>query len=147
MVVVLATFTKRAQFPFRSWLPAAMAAPTPVSSLVHSSTLVTAGIYFLIRFKNLFSYNIFYMICIVGLFTMFFSRFCAIMEMDVKKVVAFSTLRQLGFMCFCVGVKYIKLCFFYLLVHACFKALMFISVGVFMVYGGHNQDIRKLRKL
>lgn len=146
-LILFATFTKRAQFPFRRWLPAAMAAPTPVSSLVHSSTLVTAGIYFLIRFNNLFSYGFCYVIRGIGLFTMFFSSFCAIMEMDLKKVVAFSTLRQLGFMCFSVGINFRGLCFFYLLVHACFKALMFISVGILMVFGGHNQDIRRLRKI
>lgn len=146
-LILFATFTKRAQFPFRSWLPAAMAAPTPVSSLVHSSTLVTAGIYFLIRFKNLFSYGFCFIISGVGLFTMFFSSICAIMDMDLKKIVAFSTLRQLGFMCFTVGVNFTGLCFFYLLVHACFKALMFISVGVLMVFRGHNQDIRSLRNL
>nr|QLY89804.1 NADH dehydrogenase subunit 5 [Bdellocephala punctata] len=144
LFLVLGSFTKSAQFPFSSWLPAAMAAPTPVSSLVHSSTLVTAGIYFLIRFSPILSSGIMLFVGVIGIFTMFFASLCAVLESDVKKIVAFSTLSQLGFMCFCVSVGLVSFSFFYLLIHACFKALMFISVGIFMLCGEHSQDIRNI---
>lgn len=130
--IVMVAITKRAQIPFSYWLPAAISAPTPVSALVHSSTLVTAGVYFLIR------------VCLrvdrmpvvgsllllwVGLFTINIAGFRACFEVDFKKVIALSTLSQLGVIIFSLRLGYYMLAFFHLMSHAFFKALIFISVG------------------
>lgn len=139
-VVVIGCVTKRAQIPFSSWLPAAMAAPTPVSSLVHSSTLVTAGVYLLIRFNYIFSY--FRFLCVVSLFTMFLAGGCALFEKDFKKVVAISTLSQLGFIVFSVSMNYWMLGFFHIMFHAFFKSSLFLSTGSLMHYFLGNQDSR-----
>nr|YP_011036739.1 NADH dehydrogenase subunit 5 [Xestocephalus cognatus]WRK21343.1 NADH dehydrogenase subunit 5 [Xestocephalus cognatus] len=140
-IFIFSCFTKSAQVPFSCWLPAAMAAPTPVSALVHSSTLVTAGVYLLIRFfmgLNSFFFFFFFF----GLFTMFFSSFCAIFEFDLKSVIALSTLSQLGLMISCLFSGYVDLSFFHLISHAMFKSLLFLCAGVFIFYMGNNQDIR-----
>jgi NADH-ubiquinone oxidoreductase chain 5 len=97
--VVFGAITKSAQIPFSAWLPAAMAAPTPVSSLVHSSTLVTAGVYVLVRF-NVFFLSFSLGLAVFSLFTMFLAGFCACFEGDFKKIIAISTLSQLGFIIF-----------------------------------------------
>lgn len=139
----LACFSKSAQFPFMSWLPAAITAPTPVSSLVHSSTLVTAGVYLIIRF-NLFLHNYLYFSILfsVGLFTIGVGGFLAILETDFKKVVAFSTLRQLGFLMFILSFGEVRICFFHLLTHAIFKSFLFIMCGIFIAYRYGGQDAR-----
>nr|UZF66146.1 NADH dehydrogenase subunit 5 [Neodiprion qinghaiicus] len=145
MMIFISSFTKSAQIPFSSWLPAAMAAPTPVSSLVHSSTLVTAGVYLLIRFSNLFdNENFIFLFLLLSSMTMFMSGLNANFEYDLKKIIALSTLSQLGLMMsiLLLGFKY--LAFFHLLMHAFFKALLFMCSGVF-IHGLNNfQDIRIL---
>nr|UQU69069.1 NADH dehydrogenase subunit 5 [Megabeleses sp.] len=141
--VVLASFTKSAQIPFSSWLPAAMAAPTPVSSLVHSSTLVTAGVYLMIRFENLFkSMEIMKWFLLISLLTMFMSGLNANLEYDLKKIIALSTLSQLGLMMSILFLGYSNLAFFHLLTHALFKALMFMCAGIFIHNLNNFQDIR-----
>nr|YP_010963621.1 NADH dehydrogenase subunit 5 [Pantaleon erectonodatus]WKZ08104.1 NADH dehydrogenase subunit 5 [Pantaleon erectonodatus] len=143
ILLVLSSFTKSAQIPFSCWLPAAMAAPTPVSSLVHSSTLVTAGVYLLIRFfDNLIVFN--YLFILMGLFTMVFSSFCANFEFDLKKIIAFSTLSQLGLMMTSIFMGFIDYSFFHLLIHAMFKSLLFLCSGIFIFFYLDNQDIRFL---
>jgi len=103
---VVGAFTKRAQIPFRAWLPAAIAAPTPVSSLVHSSTLVTAGVYLLFRHLNeLTRFSQLNFILIVGVATIIMARLSALNEKDIKKIVALSTLRQLGLMATRLGLN------------------------------------------
>nr|YP_010564709.1 NADH dehydrogenase subunit 5 [Nymphon australe]UZA61086.1 NADH dehydrogenase subunit 5 [Nymphon australe] len=143
MMLVLASMTKSAQFPFSAWLPAAMAAPTPVSSLVHSSTLVTAGVYILFRFSpsllNMFEGK-FLLIC--SIITMFMAGVCAFFEYDLKKIIALSTLSQLGVMMFSISMDLKLLAFFHLVVHAFFKALMFLSGGSLMHGYLGSQDIR-----
>jgi len=99
-----AATTKNAQIPFSSWLPAAMAAPTPVSALVHSSTLVTAGVYLLIRFRPSFSYWLNVILLLVSGLTMFMAGFGANFEFDLRIIIAVSTLRQLGLMIMTVAV-------------------------------------------
>lgn len=144
IIIILAAITKRAQIPFSSWLPAAMAAPTPVSALVHSSTLVTAGVYLLIRFNvYFFSSEIFiFILLLMGSLTILISGLGANFEIDFKKIIALSTLSQLGLMISILSIGYIKLAFFHLLIHALFKALLFLCAGIFIHRIINFQDIR-----
>nr|UOU85130.1 NADH dehydrogenase subunit 5 [Tipula paludosa] len=144
-LVVLAAMTKSAQIPFSSWLPAAMAAPTPVSALVHSSTLVTAGVYLLIRFNILLenTYLGQFLLLISGL-TMFMAGLGANFEFDLKKIIALSTLSQLGLMMSILSMGFYKLAFFHLLTHALFKALLFMCAGVVIHNMKNSQDIRMM---
>nr|UOU85312.1 NADH dehydrogenase subunit 5 [Mycomya fimbriata] len=147
-LVVLAAMTKSAQIPFSSWLPAAMAAPTPVSALVHSSTLVTAGVYLLIRF-NLLLVNswISQFLLLIGCLTMFMSGLGANFEFDLKKIIALSTLSQLGLMMSILAMGYPMLAFFHLLTHALFKALLFMCAGAIIHNNMNFQDIRTMGSL
>nr|UOU85195.1 NADH dehydrogenase subunit 5 [Empis stercorea] len=142
-LIMLAAMTKSAQIPFSSWLPAAMAAPTPVSALVHSSTLVTAGIYLLIRFNVLLvdSWMGQFLLLFSGL-TMFMAGLGANFEFDLKKIIALSTLSQLGLMMSILSMGFYKLAFFHLLTHALFKALLFMCAGAIIHNMNNNQDIR-----
>nr|YP_010582916.1 NADH dehydrogenase subunit 5 [Aguriahana triangularis]UGN61336.1 NADH dehydrogenase subunit 5 [Aguriahana triangularis] len=140
-MLIISSFTSSAQIPFSSWLPAAMAAPTPVSSLVHSSTLVTAGVYLLIRFFNQFNFNNMYML-FLSLTTMLMSSFCANYEFDLKKIIALSTLSQLGLMMSSLFLGMVNLSFYHLLSHAVFKSLLFLCSGIMIYYMNNNQDIR-----
>ncbi len=143
ILLVIARTTKSAQIPFSAWLPAAMAAPTPVSSLVHSSTLVTAGIYLLIRFNEQFvQCGILYYILIIGVCTILLAGLSALFERDIKKIVALSTLSQLGLIIRALGIGFWKLAFFHLVTHAFFKALLFISVGNMIHLRSDYQDLR-----
>nr|YP_009995305.1 NADH dehydrogenase subunit 5 [Ochthebius minoicus]QNP09708.1 NADH dehydrogenase subunit 5 [Ochthebius minoicus] len=141
-LVIFAAFTKSAQIPFSSWLPAAMAAPTPVSALVHSSTLVTAGIYLLIRFNFCFSYNQMMIMLFFSMMTMFMAGLGANFEFDLKKIIALSTLSQLGLMMSILFLGEYKLAFFHLLTHALFKALLFMCAGCIIHNLNNCQDIR-----
>nr|YP_009368774.1 NADH dehydrogenase subunit 5 [Thyestilla gebleri]ARN58019.1 NADH dehydrogenase subunit 5 [Thyestilla gebleri] len=141
-LVVLAAMTKSAQIPFSSWLPAAMAAPTPVSSLVHSSTLVTAGVYLLIRFNFAFSEKLMLVLLLFSSLTMFMSGLGANFEFDLKKIIALSTLSQLGLMMSILALGGYKLAFFHLLTHALFKALLFMCAGAMIHSLSNCQDIR-----
>ncbi|YP_009919183.1 NADH dehydrogenase subunit 5 (mitochondrion) [Rhodnius prolixus] len=141
-LVVLAGFTKSAQIPFSSWLPAAMAAPTPVSSLVHSSTLVTAGVYLLIRFSDLLlNVNCLFVLGL-SLMTMTMAGLSANVEYDLKKVIALSTLSQLGLMMSILFLGFPILAFLHLLTHAFFKALLFMCAGVMIHCMSDSQDMR-----
>nr|YP_010321644.1 NADH dehydrogenase subunit 5 [Chironomus nipponensis]UKO31637.1 NADH dehydrogenase subunit 5 [Chironomus nipponensis] len=147
-MVILAAMTKSAQIPFSSWLPAAMAAPTPVSALVHSSTLVTAGVYLLIRFSSLFVDTSLgkFLLLISGL-TMFMAGLGANFEFDLKKIIALSTLSQLGLMMSILAMGFYKLAFFHLLTHALFKALLFMCAGAIIHNMKNSQDIRDMGSL
>nr|YP_010981224.1 NADH dehydrogenase subunit 5 [Exoristobia philippinensis]WOE90354.1 NADH dehydrogenase subunit 5 [Exoristobia philippinensis] len=147
--IIIASFTKSAQFPFSSWLPAAMAAPTPVSSLVHSSTLVTAGVYLLIRFNNIIymNNNFLNFILYVGMITMFMAGLSANFEFDFKKIIAFSTLSQLGLMMVIYSMKLFILSYFHLVIHAMFKSMMFMCSGIIIHSMINNQDIRLMGNL
>lgn len=147
IILVGARITKRAQIPFSAWLPAAMAAPTPVSALVHSSTLVTAGVYLLIRFNYLLmSFDLLKYLILVGVFTMFIAGLGAMRELDIKKVIALSTLRQLGVMIITIGVGFPLIGFFHLVAHAFFKALLFICAGILIHNFKDYQDIRLMSR-
>nr|YP_010491911.1 NADH dehydrogenase subunit 5 [Oraesia emarginata]UWM92697.1 NADH dehydrogenase subunit 5 [Oraesia emarginata] len=142
-MIIMAAMTKSAQIPFSSWLPAAMAAPTPVSALVHSSTLVTAGVYLLIRF-NLLLVNTFFLkiLLLLSGLTMFMAGISANYEFDLKKIIALSTLSQLGLMMSILSMGLPNLAFFHLLTHAMFKALLFMCAGVIIHMMNDMQDIR-----
>jgi len=142
--ITLAAITKRAQIPFSSWLPAAIAAPTPVSALVHSSTLVTAGVFLLIRFypflHQLQGFN--KAALFIGVSTILIARFSAITECDIKKIIALSTLRQLGIIVTCLGLNLPIIAFIHMAIHALFKALLFIAAGSLINIHDHSQDLR-----
>nr|AVJ52469.1 NADH dehydrogenase subunit 5 [Symphylus caribbeanus] len=144
LLLTLAAFTKSAQIPFSSWLPAAMAAPTPVSALVHSSTLVTAGVYLLIRFSDLIlSYDVSFFL-LISCLTMFMSGLGANFEYDLKKIIALSTLSQLGLMMSSLFMGFPLLSYFHLLSHAFFKALLFLCAGLMIHCMSDSQDIRHM---
>lgn len=146
-LLVLAAFTKSAQIPFSSWLPAAIAAPTPVSALVHSSTLVTAGVYLLIRFSELlYNYNLNYFL-LISCLTIFISGLSANFEYDLKKIIALSTLSQLGLMIRMLFMGYSIYAYYHILTHAFFKALMFLCAGLIIHCINDSQDIRHMGNL
>nr|UZN43732.1 NADH dehydrogenase subunit 5 [Ixodes ovatus] len=143
--ILISGLTKSAQIPFSAWLPAAMAAPTPVSSLVHSSTLVTAGIYLLIRFSILFNYSFYSnILLILSSMTLFMAGVGANLEMDFKKIIAFSTLSQLGLIMLILSLGKMEMAFFHLLMHALFKSMLFLCAGLVIHSMGGIQDIRYL---
>ena len=147
-ILVISASTKSAQVPFSAWLPAAIAAPTPVSALVHSSTLVTAGVFLLIRFNFLLVNRYFsYILIIIGIFTIILAGAAAINEIDIKKIIALSTLSQLGVIIITLGFQEPVLSFFHLLSHAYFKAILFICAGIIIHNIRDYQDIRKIRSI
>nr|ANJ70403.1 NADH dehydrogenase subunit 5 [Haliplus immaculatus] len=146
-LVLIAGMTKSAQIPFSSWLPAAMAAPTPVSALVHSSTLVTAGVYLLIRFNLVLNSKLCLFLLLISVLTMFMAGLGANFEFDLKKIIALSTLSQLGLMMSILSLGNYKLAFFHLLTHALFKALLFMCAGSIIHNLNDIQDIRFMGNL
>jgi len=146
LTLIFAGLTKRAQYPFRSWLPAAMAAPTPVRALVHSSTLVTAGIFLIIRLRYWIplSDEGCKVLLFCGSVTCLLGGWAATYENDIKKIIALSTLSQLGVIVFCLGLSLPSLALFHLYTHALFKALLFIAAGHVLMATFGSQDIRLL---
>ena len=143
LLFLLTAFTKSAQYPFCNWLPLAIAAPTPVSSLVHRSTLVTAGIFLVFRYFFLFeSYYFLLLLFLGGLFTSFVAGFCSLWEPDFKKIIALSTLSQIGFLFFCLGISSPSLSFFHMVMHAFFKRCLFIQVGTLILINFGRQESR-----
>nr|YP_009192154.1 NADH dehydrogenase subunit 5 [Chaetopterus variopedatus]ALO81668.1 NADH dehydrogenase subunit 5 [Chaetopterus variopedatus] len=144
LLVMLAAITKSAQIPFSSWLPAAMAAPTPVSALVHSSTLVTAGVYLLIRFSPFLTSSFWACntLLVLSCLTSLMAGMSALFESDMKKIIALSTLSQLGIMMMSTALHMPQLTFFHLITHAMFKALLFICAGTLIHAYFNNQDLR-----
>nr|YP_009455678.1 NADH dehydrogenase subunit 5 [Lutraria maxima]AUH21204.1 NADH dehydrogenase subunit 5 [Lutraria maxima] len=140
--ILIGSITKSAQIPFSAWLPAAMAAPTPVSTLVHSSTLVTAGVFVIIRFSDLLGGGLKVALILLALCTFYLAGVSGVFEVDMKKVVALSTLSQVSMMMLALGLGLKFLALYHLLVHAFFKALMFMCVGSMMFMSGGSQDIR-----
>lgn len=147
--IILAAITKSAQIPFSRWLPAAIAAPTPVSALVHSSTLVTAGVFLIIRFYNFLSslpiYNT--LILLVATSTLIIAGISATTECDIKKIIALSTLSQLGIITASLGLNLPSCAFFHISIHALFKALLFVCAGVYIRMHSHRQDLRWIGNL
>lgn len=140
----LAGITKSAQIPFSAWLPSAIAAPTPVSALVHSSTLVTAGVYIFIRFSPEIRFSISFLLIFLAIITSFISGLNAIYEIDFKKIIALSTLSQLGVIISILFFGSPLIAFFHLRTHALFKRLLFLSAGVVLHCYQGNQDLRHI---
>lgn len=149
LAILVAAITKRAQIPFSSWLPAAIAAPTPVSALVHSSTLVTAGVFLLIRFYDFISSAWWFtpMLLLVAVSTTLIAGLRATTECDIKKIIALSTLSQLGIIIAAIGLNIVHLAFFHIVTHALFKALLFVCAGRFIHSHIHRQDLRWMGNL
>ena len=135
---------KSAQFPLHVWLPDSMEGPTPISALIHAATMVTAGIFMVARMSPLFelSDTALNLIMIVGSITALFMGFLGVVQNDIKRVVAYSTLSQLGYMTVALGASAYSVAVFHLMTHAFFKALLFLGAGSVIMGMHHNQDIR-----
>ena len=142
----IGVMSKSAQIFLHGWLPDAMEGPTPVSALIHAATMVVAGVYLLLRLSFIFQMfpKILLIVSLVGATTCFFSGTIAIFQNDLKKVIAYSTCSQLGYMIFIAGLSFYNVCFFHLCSHAFFKALLFLSAGSIIHSIGDFQDIRKI---
>ncbi|MXX94964.1 MAG: NADH-quinone oxidoreductase subunit L [Gammaproteobacteria bacterium] len=137
---------KSAQIPLQTWLPDAMAGPTPVSALIHAATMVTAGVYLIARMQGMFELSELAMLCVtlVGLATLFIASFTALVQSDIKRVLAFSTMSQIGYMFFALGLGAWSAGFFHLVTHAFFKALLFLASGSVILAMHHEQDMFKM---
>jgi NADH-quinone oxidoreductase subunit L len=137
---------KSAQFPLHIWLPDAMEGPTPVSALIHAATMVTAGVYMIARFHIIFSYSPFAseVVLIIGTFTAFFAAFIALTQFDIKRIIAYSTVSQLGYMFMAVGIGSYTAGIFHLISHAIFKGLLFLTAGSVMHGLSGELDLRKM---
>jgi NADH-quinone oxidoreductase subunit L len=135
---------KSAQFPLHVWLPDSMEGPTPISALIHAATMVTAGIFMVARMSPLFelSDTALSVVMIIGAITALFMGFLGIIQNDIKRVVAYSTLSQLGYMTVALGASAYSVAVFHLMTHAFFKALLFLAAGSVIIGMHHNQDIR-----
>ncbi|HEY5838025.1 MAG TPA: NADH-quinone oxidoreductase subunit L, partial [Pyrinomonadaceae bacterium] len=137
---------KSAQFPLHVWLPDAMAGPTPVSALIHAATMVTAGLYMLTRTNVIFQHSqtMMLVVAVIGAFTAIFAATIGITQNDIKKVLAYSTVSQLGFMFLACGVGAFTIGIFHVMTHAFFKALMFLGAGSVIHGMHHEQDMRRM---
>ena len=146
ILLIVRIFSKRAQIPFSSWLTEAIAAPTPVSALVHSSTLVTAGIYLILRFEPKIKYtNLNNLIFYIRIITLVIARLNSLTQWDIKKLVALSTLAQLRIMFIAISINIYKLAFFHMIIHATFKALIFLCSRT-LISISNTQDLRKISR-
>ena len=137
---------KSAQFPLHSWLPDSMEGPTPISALIHAATMVTAGIYMVSRLSPIFELSTFALsfILIIGSITALFMGFLGLVQNDIKKIIAYSTLSQLGYMTAALGCSAYSIAIFHLVTHAFFKALLFLCAGSVIIAMHHVQDIREM---
>ncbi|MDC0215514.1 NADH-quinone oxidoreductase subunit L [Candidatus Pelagibacter sp.] len=146
MLLFVGAMGKSAQFLLHTWLPDAMEGPTPVSALIHAATMVTAGVFLVVRCSPIFEYSqlTLNIICLVGMTTAFFAATVAVVQNDIKKIIAYSTCSQLGYMFFAIGVGAYNVAIFHLFTHAFFKALLFLGAGCVIHSFKDDQDIRNM---
>lgn len=146
LLLFIGAMGKSAQVPLHVWLPESMEGPTPISALIHAATMVTAGIYMVARMSPLFEYSpaALSVVLVIGATTAFFMGLLAIFQYDIKRVIAYSTLSQLGYMTAALGVSAYDAAIFHLITHAFFKALLFLAAGSVIIALHHEQDIRKM---
>ncbi|MGL4668013.1 MAG: NADH-quinone oxidoreductase subunit L [Saezia sp.] len=139
-------FGKSAQLPLQTWLADAMAGPTPVSALIHAATMVTAGVYLIARMNGVFiaAPSVLYFVAVVGTVTLLVAGFSALVQTDIKRVLAYSTMSQLGYMFLALGVQAWDAAIFHLMTHAFFKALLFLGSGSVIIACHHEQNILKM---
>ncbi|MBI1282856.1 MAG: NADH-quinone oxidoreductase subunit L [Thiobacillus sp.] len=144
ILLFIGAMGKSAQFPLHVWLPDSMEGPTPISALIHAATMVTAGIFMVARMSPLYelSDTALSFIMVIGAITALFMGFLGIVQNDIKRVVAYSTLSQLGYMTVALGASAYSVAVFHLMTHAFFKALLFLAAGSVIIAVHHNQDIR-----
>jgi len=144
ILLFIGAMGKSAQFPLHVWLPDSMEGPTPISALIHAATMVTAGIFMVARMSPLFelSETALSFVMVIGAITALFMGFLGIIQNDIKRVVAYSTLSQLGYMTVALGASAYSVAIFHLMTHAFFKALLFLAAGSVIIAVHHNQDIR-----
>ena len=137
---------KSAQFPLHVWLPDSMEGPTPISALIHAATMVTAGIFMVARMSPLFEHSqtALSLVLVIGGITAFFMALIAVVQYDIKRVIAYSTLSQLGYMTVALGASAYSAAIFHLMTHAFFKALLFLGAGSVIIALHHEQDMRKM---
>jgi len=144
VLLFMGAIGKSAQFPLHVWLPDAMEGPTPVSALIHAATMVAAGVYLTIRIFGLLTADAMMFIAIIGMLSAFIPATIALTQNDIKKVLAYSTVSQLGYMVMALGVGAYKFAFFHLVTHAFFKACLFLGSGSVIHAMHHEQDIRNM---
>ena len=146
LLLLSGAMAKSSQIPLHSWLPGSMEGPTPVSALIHAATLVTAGLYLLVRSSPILEYSstALLVITLVGATTAFFAATCGLVQNDIKRIIAFSTISQLGYMVMAVGLSQYNVAIFHVINHAFFKALLFLGAGAVIHSFADQQDIRKM---
>ncbi|WWP02201.1 MAG: NADH-quinone oxidoreductase subunit L [Candidatus Dasytiphilus stammeri] len=146
LLLLFAAVGKSAQFPLQTWLATAMVGPTPVSALIHAATMVTAGVYLIVRNHLIFLLipHILYVIGLIGAITLLLAGFAALMQTDVKKILAYSTMSQIGYMFLAIGIQAWHAAIFHLMIHAFFKALLFLSSGLLILVCNEEQNIFKM---
>ena len=146
LLLFVGAMGKSAQFPLHVWLPDSMEGPTPISALIHAATMVTAGIFMVARMSPLFelSETALSTVLVIGGITTLFMALIAVVQNDIKRVVAFSTLSQLGYMTVALGASAYSVAIFHLMTHAFFKALLFLGAGSVIIAMHHEQDMRKM---
>ena len=147
LLLFVAAAGKSAQLPLYVWLPDAMEGPTPVSAMVHAATMVTSGVYLLVRMNNVLTDDALLVIAVIGATTALFAALCAVAQHDIKRVLAYSTVSQLGYMFLAIGSGAYVAAIFHVITHAFFKALLFLGSGS-VIHGMHDeQDMRKMGAL
>nr|WRO45329.1 NADH dehydrogenase subunit 5 [Russula virescens] len=146
ILLLTGAMAKSAQIPLHSWLPGSMEGPTPVSALIHAATLVTAGLYLLLRSSPLLEYSstALLIITLTGATTAFFAATCGLVQNDLKRIIAFSTISQLGYMVMAVGLSQYNVALMHVVNHAFFKALLFLGAGAVIHSFSDQQDVRRL---